>query len=1293
MTRTRLALQTLEDRRTPTNLPAGFTETLVTTNVNLSSPTAIEFSPTGELWALQQTGAVRLIRADGSAHTAITLSVDANGERGLLGIAFDPQYDGTGPNADFINLYYTEPANGADPSNNRLSRFTVTGAGTDTPTLGSEQILRDLPPEAEDGNTNHNGGAIHFGPDGKLYVAVGDHNYDTTPQSQHVSQLLTTPFGKILRLNADGTNSTDNPYYNGSATNWRGSIYALGLRNPYTFAFSPTDGTMFINDVGEGSWEEINRGESAANYGWAGSSSPLWEGFESTPPNWTNYRDPAMAYDHSNSAPTPAGVAITGGAFYPANGPFGAAYAGKYFFSDYGAGFIRVFDPANPGTNAVPDKSTGFATNLTTGAPVDLKVDSAGNLYYLARGGPGKIYRISFAAPIITQQPADTTVGIGLAASLTVAASGANLTYQWQKFINAAWTDVIGATSATFSINSALASDAGQYRAIATNSAGTATSDAATLSVNIAGQAPSISQQASSKTVNLGNPAAFSVIAAGAAPLSYQWQKFDGAMWNDLAGETTANYLLAATTLTDAGSYRVVITNSVGSTTSDAANLTVNRYPTASITAPATYTYGQTINFSATANDPEDGTLPGSACTWRVDFAHDSHFHPHVAEFTGVTSSSFVANFYEPDPDQFYRIVLTVTDSNGATFTTFRDVAPVKSFLTLASNPAGVALTIDGQPVTAPIESVVGIPHTIQAPTTVTVNGTPYNFLTWSDGGAASHSIDTPAIDSTLTANYLPALYAPGLTAEFYDFSTSLTTLPDLTGQTPTVRRTDSQINYALTASAWRLLDTRFADRFAVRHTGQLQVNSAGDYNLFVKSDEGSRVWLDGQLLIDHDGRHGFTEKSAPITLTAGFHDVRVDYFENVGNAGLVVSWAGPGIAKQVIPAANLFHATPVGPRAYRQSATGLVTIEAEDFDRATAAAGKTWSEWAGVAGFTGTGAMAALANTGATRDTDYLTNSPRLDYQVNFDRAGTHYLWVRGRGATTADDSVHIGLDGAAQTLADRVTGLTANYSWTRRTVDGPYATIFVPTPGLHSVNLWMREDGAVVDRILLTPSPTFVPTSYGPPTSVRDLPTLNFGNGFNGLTGLTTSGIADVVGTTLQLTDGDINQAGSAFSTNRVNAASFATSFDFRLTSAVADGFAFVIQGGSAMALGATGDSLGYEGIGNSVAVTFDLFGFGANTTGLYTNGIAPTGGGTDLTAAGLDLNSGHAFRASLAYGGGTLWLTLRDLETGVAVTRSYTVDIPTLVGGNTAFVGFTGSTGSSTATQEILNWAYWG
>ena len=119
-----------------------------------------------------------------------------------------------------------------------------------------------------------------------------------------------------------------------------------------------------------------------------------------------------------------------------------------------------------------------------------------------------------------------------------------------------------------------------------------------------------------------------------------------------------------------------------------------------------------------------------------------------------MTGGSFVADFIEPDPDQFYRILLTVTDSNDAAFSTFFDVQPIKVNLTLESVPTGVPLTIDGQPVGGPEQSVVGTSRAIQAPATHTLVGTTYDFVSWSDGGAATHTIVTPAADTTFTAQF-----------------------------------------------------------------------------------------------------------------------------------------------------------------------------------------------------------------------------------------------------------------------------------------------------------------------------------------------------------------------------------------------------------------------------------------------------------------------------------------------------------------------------------------------------------
>ncbi|MGV3485673.1 MAG: PQQ-dependent sugar dehydrogenase [Planctomycetaceae bacterium] len=411
-----LRFDVLEARLALTVLPAGFSESLVTSAENLVRPTAMEFSPTGELWVLEQDGAAKVVDVStGETSLAGTLAVQSAGERGLLGIAFDSTYDGPGANPDHVYLYYTV----ATPIiHNRVSRFAVNHAGS-SPTLETETIIMEIAPEPQgDGSSNHNGGAMHFGTDGKLYVAVGDLNADGVNflGGAHVSQRLDSQHGKMLRIDVSGDDfpadanrnyaiPPDNPFIDQDPLTFD-EIWALGLRNPYTFAVQRETGRILINDVGETQWEEINDGFAGKNYGWASEQTlgGFAEGFEETAPNYVTvgtYADPLMAYDHSSSAPTPAGCAVTGGVFYPAAGQFGNEYAGKYFFADVCGNFIRIFDPNAPGSLAAPDTSLEFATNLTTSGPVDLKVDAEGNLYYLARGGSGNIYRISLDEPAV----------------------------------------------------------------------------------------------------------------------------------------------------------------------------------------------------------------------------------------------------------------------------------------------------------------------------------------------------------------------------------------------------------------------------------------------------------------------------------------------------------------------------------------------------------------------------------------------------------------------------------------------------------------------------------------------------------------------------------------------------------------------------------------------------------------------------------------------------------------------------------------------------------------------------
>jgi glucose/arabinose dehydrogenase len=198
----------------------------------------------------------------------------------------------------------------------------------------------------------HQGGALHFGKDGKLYIAIGDQT--AGKPAQELNSLL----GRLLRINPDGSIPGDNPFFSKAAGKYR-ATWALGLRNPFTFAVQPETGRLFINDVG-GKAEEINEGVAGANYG--------WPAVDHGPTADRRFRGPIHHY------PT---ACITGGAFAPAGLGWPEEYRGQYFFGDFNHGWLKTIDPAKPAV------ARPFATGLRR--PVDLRFAGDGSLYVLVR--------------------------------------------------------------------------------------------------------------------------------------------------------------------------------------------------------------------------------------------------------------------------------------------------------------------------------------------------------------------------------------------------------------------------------------------------------------------------------------------------------------------------------------------------------------------------------------------------------------------------------------------------------------------------------------------------------------------------------------------------------------------------------------------------------------------------------------------------------------------------------------------------------------------------------------------
>jgi glucose/arabinose dehydrogenase len=615
-----------------TTLPPGFIDTQIASG--LSEPTAMALAPDGGLFVCELSGAVRVIK-DGALlpDPFVTVLVESANEHGLLGITLDPDFAFN----HYVYVYYTAPT---PEIHNRVSRFTAHG---DVAASAGETIIFDLDTVHRDGD--HNGGAIHFGVDGKLYIVSGDDNDSANAQT------LSNTLGKILRLNADGSIPADNPFAN-SALGKNRAIWALGLRNPFTFAVQAGSGRLFINDVGESSWEEIDEGAVGANYGW-----PATEGYTFD----SRFTGPVFAYGHG--AGDALGCAITGGAFYDSEvAQFPPQYTSVYFFADLCNGWIRTLDPMHD--NLV----SGFAAGIFY--PVDLKVDQNGNLYYLAYGD-GSVHRVSYDAsrtPIITTQPANQFVSVGQAAAFTVSASGAEpLSYQWQRD----GVDINGATSPVLAIPTTIAADNGaRFRCIVSNALGSATSSAAILSFNS------------------------------------------------------------------------------------------NSPPVASIVTPiegALYRGGEAISFSGVGMDGEDGDLPASAFTWQVDFYHEGIAHSFMPPTSGMKAASFsIPAAGETSTNVWFRIKLTVRDSDGLSQTVYRDLLPKKSVTTVQTNPAGLTVRLDGVPMVTPFsfEGVAGVIRTIDAPSPQMKNGITNWFGSWSDGGDALHEITIPESDSTLTATF-----------------------------------------------------------------------------------------------------------------------------------------------------------------------------------------------------------------------------------------------------------------------------------------------------------------------------------------------------------------------------------------------------------------------------------------------------------------------------------------------------------------------------------------------------------
>jgi glucose/arabinose dehydrogenase len=440
----------------------------------------------------------------------------------------------------------------------------------------------------------------------------------------------------------------------------------------------------------------------------------------------------------------------------------------------------------------------------------------------------------------------------------------------------------------------------------------TSSSNGSLWKVNYTGSgAPFISVNPASQILPVGEIARFEVLASGLAPLSYQWQ-VDG---NDIAGATTSVFVTNNVALGDnQKKFRCRITNSQGTVTSIEATLTVtsNTRPIVNITLPVTgttYRAGELILFSGSATDAESGILSTAQLSWKIDFHHGAHTHPAMAPTAELTSGSYsVPRIGETASNVFYRVYLTATDTDAMhplSQTTYVDVLPELSNLTLQTEPAGLTLLLDGQPIETPtiVSSVVGITRTLEAPSVQTNIAGSYLYQAWSQPGLArqfNFNVDATPTTYSAAFNILPVGDGNGL-AGFYHNSED-----QIFDESPDLVRIDPTINFNWGGGSPGTSINN--DNFVVRWQGEVLAPVSGSYTFTTRTDDGVRLWVNDVLIINQWIPQAATDWTGTIALTAETkYPLVMEFYEMSGNAEARLLWSYEGIPKQIIPTTQLY--------------------------------------------------------------------------------------------------------------------------------------------------------------------------------------------------------------------------------------------------------------------------------------------------------------------------------------------------------------------------------------------------
>ncbi len=762
---------------TAPTLPTGFSDTVAFSGLN--HPTAIRFASDGRVFVIEKGG--RLEVFDGLSDPSPTIVADLGTEvddywdRGLLGLALDPSF----PATPYVYLLYTydAPPGGTAPVWNDACP-TPPGPNTDGCVVSGRLVrIQVSPSDQEVGSPlvlikdqwcqqfpSHSIGDLAFGPDGKLYLSAGegasftfaDYGQNGNPCADPPGGALTPPTaeggalraqspnhahgpavlnGSLLRLDpTTGNAAGDNPDAGAADPNLR-RIVAYGFRNPFRFAFRPGTSELWLGDVGWNDWEEINRiptpPAAVQDYGW-----PCYEGARPQPGYQSAGLDictklystgtaapPYYTYNHGDDVesgdgcPTTQGSVVSAIGFYSGTS-YPAPYHGALVFGDHSRECLWTMPL---GANGQPDPAQVQVLESNAANPVDVQSGPNGDLYYVDFDG-GTIHRISYSP---SGSCADGTFLAEYHNSVDL--SGPPVLTRCEGAINNNWgtgSPAPGVTSDDFSVRwtGRFTFAAGTYTFTSTADDGIRVYVDGVLRIDDWKLQSATTQQA---TVQL---------TAGVHTVEVDYFENTGQAVAQLSWAQSGN---------------------------------ANTPPAPAIDTPLptlTYAAGDPIAFSGHATDAEDGALPASRLSWTLQIHHCTsqgcHVHD-VQQWNGVSSGTLNA----PDHDypSHLELILTATDSAGATGTTSVTLDPKTVDLTFRTTPAGLSLVVGSSNDTAPFTRtvIVNSASSVSAPATQQLGGMSYAFSSWSDGGAATHNLTAPAADATYTATYATTASSP----------------------------------------------------------------------------------------------------------------------------------------------------------------------------------------------------------------------------------------------------------------------------------------------------------------------------------------------------------------------------------------------------------------------------------------------------------------------------------------------------------------------------------------------------